>query len=164
MGSLPQLQVCWALLVAALAQPQPCPSLSPHSHSGNFVKELFPDPPALLLPLELFSGLSLKLLVLGEKELSWLQSSSLSPAMLAAAGGNADPQDTQLLSLSTSFSWDLFLLILLLLCFVIPGDVSSVFKPLLCHPSLLCSCFSLCSLLSPGSAALYCCTHMLRQL
>lgn len=54
MGSLPQLQVCWALLVAALAQPQPSPSLSPHSHTGNFVKELFPDPPASLPPWELF--------------------------------------------------------------------------------------------------------------
>lgn len=34
--------------------PGPAPALSPHSHTGNFVKELFPDPPALLLPWELF--------------------------------------------------------------------------------------------------------------
>lgn len=85
-------------------------------------------------------------------------------ATLAASARNADPQNAELLSFSSSFSWDFFLLILLLLCFVILGDVSSVFKPLLCCPSHFCFNFSLCSFHPPGSAVLSCCTHILRQL
>lgn len=46
MGSLLPLQVCWPPLVATLAQPQLSSSLSLQSHSGNFLKECFPDPAA----------------------------------------------------------------------------------------------------------------------
>lgn len=61
--------------------------------------------------------------------------------MLAAAAQNADPQDTELLAFSSSFSWDLFLLRLLLLCFVILGGVSSVFKPFCVVPAISAPAF-----------------------
>lgn len=132
MGSLPQLQVCWAPLVAALAQPQPSPSLSPHSHTGNFVKELFPDrscPGSSGWAQSEAAGAQGKGVVLAAKFIS----ESRQRWLLLLGTLIAGIQNYRLFpppSLGACF-----LLTLLLLCFVIFGDVSSVFKLWLCCPS-----------------------------
>lgn len=84
------------------------------------------------------SGLNLKPLVLREKELSRLQCSSRSPGKASfCCLERADLQyyGTTVFFLLLLLLGLFFFLALLLLCFAILGDVSSVFKLLLCCPN-----------------------------
>lgn len=143
-------------LASACGYPGPAPaqSLPVPSHTyWELSKGAFPRSCCLCLGNS-SAGLNLERLVFGEKELSWLQSSSRSPGRAGRAAWTAlIPTITELPCFSSSFfSWGFFSS---QPCyhFVILGDVSSVFKLLLCCPRPFCSSFFLCSLFSSGSAA-----------
>lgn len=120
------------LLGSTRGRPGPAPAQSPHSHTGNFVKELFPDRSC--------PGNS-----------GWAQSEAAGAqgkGVVLAAKFISESRQRWLLLLGTLIAGiqnyrlfpppslgACFLLTLLLLCFVILGDVSSVFKLWPCCPS-----------------------------